>query len=336
MKETLKRLIGILLTVVMVVGLMPVLPGFTLGVSAADGLNLQGETDPPEAVLNLSGEGTEASPYLISNKDDFTVFRDWVNGGNSCENQYFRLTGNIDLEGNENDQHAAIGNPNVPFKGHFDGAGYSVLNICILKGSAYANNKTGDYQGLFGYIGEGGSVKNVSVSGKITALRYIGGIAGYSDGVIENCTNRCTISMENYSFNYCGYVGGIVGSSGADIISCGNYGSVSGDPANIDSNFRLNHFGGIAGESRGGNILNCYNTAEVRNNDALSGDRPPGVSSRLYAGYHNSYNTGGITGEKKNGIIKNCYNTGNILGATINAAKAAGIASYYDQMLGLR
>ena len=156
MKETLKRLIGILLTVVMVVGLMPVLPGFTLGVSAADGLNLQGETDPPEAVLNLSGEGTEASPYLISNKDDFTVFRDWVNGGNSCENQYFRLTGNIDLEGNENDQHAAIGNPNVPFKGHFDGAGYSVLNICILKGSAYANNKTGDYQGLFGYIGEGG------------------------------------------------------------------------------------------------------------------------------------------------------------------------------------
>ncbi len=318
MKRTLRRAIGVLLAVVMVVGLMPVLPGFTLGVSAADGLDLQ-------------GAGTEESPYLISDKDEFLAFRDWVNGGNSCENQYFRLTGNIDLEGNENDQHTAVGNPNVPFKGHFDGAGYSVLNICILRGSASADNKTGDYQGLFGYIGEGGSVKNVSVSGKITALRYIGGIAGYSDGVIENCTNRCSISMENYSFNYCGYVGGIVGSSGADIISCGNFGSVSGDPANIDSNFRLNHFGGIAGESRGGNILNCYNTAEVRNNDALSGDRPPGVSSRLYAGYHNSYNTGGITGEKKNGIIKNCYNTGNILGATINAAKAAGIASYYDQ-----
>ncbi len=168
------------------------------------------------------------------------MFRDSVNNDKyDCKNCYFKLTDSIDLESDENNQHIAIGSPFAPFNGHFDGDNHSIRNIIIYKGVWQANNDTGDYQGLFGYIGESGSVKNLSVSGYIVGLRYVGGIAGYSDGVIENCTNYCIIHSDNYkdSFSrlavYSGLAGGIVGSSGSDIINCGNFGTVFGDLEDI-------------------------------------------------------------------------------------------------------
>ncbi len=321
MKMLLRRAIGVLLMVVMVVGLMPVLPGFTLGVSAAE--------------LALSGEGTELSPYLIYNNDDLIRFRDYVNSGNDCANQYFKMTDSIDTGSRgghsydviPNKEYTPIGKPDAPFKGHFDGAGHAVLNICVQKNMFYVKNSNeASYYGLFGYIGEGGSVKNVSVTGYIQALYYVGGIAGYSDGVIENCTNFCHIVVANgqgdlhsifeYGYGPTGYIGGIVGSSGADIINCANFGMVDGHTW-VQPSKRKDHYGGIAGESRGGDIVGCYNTGTVSNLEYAHTTPLPW--------------TGGITGEKKNGNIIDCYNCGEVYGKIDGAAAAAGIASYYDQ-----
>ncbi len=324
MKRTLRRAIGVLLAVVMVVGLMPVLPGFTLGVSAADGLDLQ-------------GEGTEESPYLISEKNEFLAFRDWVNNGHDCANQYFMLTDSIDLEGRggtansletiyiPENHYTPIGNPNNQFKGHFDGAGHAVINMCIQRD--YFNIKRaaeGAYQGLFGYIGAGGSVKNLSVNGYVIGLYYIGGIAGYSEGVIENCTNYCQVwtvsgdgdwnSLAEYGWGPTGYAGGIVGASSADIINCANFGQVTGRIW-VKPSERKDHYGGIAGESRGGDIVRCYNTGSVRN---------------FRYTYESGFPfTGGITGEKQNGNIIDCYNSGKIEGQN-DGASTSGIVSSYD------
>ena len=128
------------------------------------------------------------SPYIISNRDEFIVFRDYVNSGNTCENMYFKMTNSVDLEGSDKNQHTPIGSPDVPFKGHFDGANHGVLGI-------YISQKAVNDKGLFGCIGEGGSVKNLTVRGYIQADKYIGGIAGSSYGTIENCTNYFSLQL---------------------------------------------------------------------------------------------------------------------------------------------
>ncbi len=292
MKKSLRKAIGILLAVAMTVSLMP---GFTLSVSA----------EGP----GLSGEGTQVSPYIISNRDEFIVFRDYVNSGNTCENMYFKMTNSVDLEGSDKNQHTPIGSPDLPFKGHFDGAGHGVLGI-------YISQKAANDKGLFGCIGEGGSVKNLTVRGYIQADKYIGGIAGSSYGTIENCTNYCSLySYTAYlSKRPGGYVGGITGYSTSDIINCANFGTVDGNNDSSDG-----YFGGIAGQSNGGNILNCYNTAMVRSGYMM-----------IVRGYF--HKIAGIAGYKYNGIIKNCYNTGSVAGSCRpDDGQPAGITSYFDE-----
>ncbi len=292
MKKTLRKAIGILLTVAMAVSLVP---GFVLTASA----------DGP----GLSGEGTRVSPYTISNRDEFIVFRDYVNSGNTCENMYFKMTNSVDLEGSDKNQHTPIGSPDVPFKGHFDGANHGVLGI-------YISQKAANDKGLFGCIGEGGSVKNLTVRGYIQADKYLGGIAGSSYGTIENCTNYCSLySYTPYlSKRPGGYVGGITGYSTSDIINCANFGTVEGNNDSSDG-----YFGGIAGQSNGGNILNCYNTAMVRS----------GFKMIVRDYFHK---IAGIAGYKYNGIIKNCYNTGSVAGSCRpDDGQPAGITSYFDE-----
>ena len=83
-------------------------------------------------------------------------------------------------------------------------------------------------------------------------------------------------------------MGGIAGYSTSDIINCANFGTVDANNDSSDGNF-----GGIAGQSNGGNILNCYNTAMVRSGFKM-----------IVRGYF--HKIAGIAGYKYNGIIKNC------------------------------
>ena len=47
---------------------------------------------------SLSGEGTEESPYLISDGAELMYFAQQVNGGNSYEGEYILLEENIDMD----------------------------------------------------------------------------------------------------------------------------------------------------------------------------------------------------------------------------------------------
>ncbi len=93
--------------------------------------------------LSLAGSGTADDPYLISDANELGMVR-WYS-----EDSCFKLTGDIDLAG------VHWSGPLVlRFNGSFDGDGHSLLDVQI----------TGDGPlGAFGYIGEGGEIKNLGL-----------------------------------------------------------------------------------------------------------------------------------------------------------------------------
>ena len=150
------------------------------------------------------------------------------------------------------------------FSGTFDGNGYSIKNLKIKKEvteysffGLFNTNKgtiknlnvencnievTGstDY-GFFGGIcgNNSGKIYNCKVTGTIKSdysNSILGGIAGYSENEIKNCTNYAKI------FGKSTQCGGVVGQhTGGIIIQCGNYGDIS----LIDTNY----IGGVIGLS---------------------------------------------------------------------------------------
>lgn len=134
------------------------------------------------------------------------------------------------------------------YAGTFDGGGHTISNLFI---NQYYNIDSG----LFGDIATDGVVKNLTLSDVkiISVSEYIGGIAGYNYGTIENCNVSGSISGTLD-------VGGIVGANYGTITACYNTGEVSG----------TNSVGGIAGYSYG-TISACYNTGSVSGNEGVGG-----------------------------------------------------------------
>ncbi len=208
------------------------------------------------------GDGSVNNPYLISSGADLAYLDEYVSTGNlynatskTYNYKYFKLTGNIDLNGHS----ITIGDCSTGwvsttlFHGEFDGQGYSILNLKIEDSTA-ANS-----EGLFPLI-YSATIKNLTVTGSVSgSAKNIGGIVGNNHrGTLDNCT-----SYVNVTSNGGNYAGGLVGfynyssSYVADnqvgaIKNCVNYGSVSG----------AKYSGGIAG-SASGIITNCTNNGDV-------------------------------------------------------------------------
>ena len=219
---------------------------------------------------------TDASgTYLITNGSELAWFAALVNGTapgvsrNSAANG--RITRDIMLSTGISDDAVVwtpIGSATYPYTGTFDGGEYRVSGI-------YINDTSINNQGLFGYIGSGGIVKNLFIeSSSITAYENVGAVSGSNYGTIQNCFNYSPI-RSSYS------TGGITGTNNGTIQNCGNSGLVYGSV----------HAGGITGSNNGGTITSCFNM------------------SRIYS----LQRTGGIIGTNY-GIIRYCYNNGEVEG----------------------
>lgn len=206
------------------------------------------------------GKGTQNDPYTIETKQHLINLAEFVNKSNDTTNVYFKLLADINLaDGSEKAEFTPIGVEGKPFKGIFDGNGKTISGFKIT-----CSNTTGAFGGLFGRIEGGAIVKNVrisnaeivatfsknvggivgvmaaetTVSGCATAADVtikavgthdadlkLGGIVGYSAGLIEYCENNATVIIE--SSDKTNYVGGIAGGT-ADIIKyCINKGTVT-------------------------------------------------------------------------------------------------------------
>lgn len=143
---------------------------------------------------------------------------------------------------NEKDKDGYI---HYSYSGIFDGLNHTISGLYFkkIKGDR-------DAAGLFGYIGSGGKVSNVSVLDSYFSTNgYVGGVCGDNDGTITNCYNAGTINklIEDYEA-----YGGVCGNNSGTIIDCYNTGNVSGGGFN----------GGVCGYNSG-TIINCYNTGDV-------------------------------------------------------------------------
>lgn len=210
------------------------------------------------------GDGSEQNPWLIQSDADLTSLAESVIGGKTYVGEFFRV------DGDGLNAVTAIGNDNHAFYGTFDG-NWKTITLS-LEGTTY--------QGLFGAIGQGGTVMNTGVSGSVSGRWYIGGIAGQNAGTVKHCYNEAEISGEKN-------VGGITGrNNNGTVQCCYNLAAVSGTgsaPA-----------GGVAGYNNG-TVENCYNTAAVTGGNG---------------------STGGIAGENSSpGTVQNCYNSGDVTGA---------------------
>ena len=142
--------------------------------------------------IDGGADGSAAKPYVISRPAELDLLATNVNGGNDYESQYFVLANDIAYNPNgvdaNGENYTAIGDYySHPFKGTFDGQGYTISGIRINSGN--------NYQGLFGIVY--GTVKNITLAdASITGVDYVGGIASMNNGTIENClvigTSVCT------------------------------------------------------------------------------------------------------------------------------------------------
>ena len=278
------------------------------------------------------GSGTQDDPYIIPDLETLERFRDSVNNGNTYEGQYVKIelakgATAIDMshkygaaagEGETEVSWTPIGNFENQFLGNFDGGGYMISGL-------YVNNGSADDQGLFGYLGEGGAIQNLGVSGSVAGDSYVGGIVGNNFGTVSDSYNAGKV--DGYYF-----VGGIVGNNFGTVANCYNTGAVTG------SN---NYVGGAVGyNQRGAEVSGSYNTGDVNGGDNYVG----GVVGSNDGTVSDSYNTGSVTGSNINvgGVsgdnyytVANCYNTGSVTGS-INVGGAVGLNrgtvtnSYYN------
>ena len=255
------------------------------------------------------GSGTAEDPYLIADGAQLARFAAIVNGTdgmtqNTAANG--KLTADIVLNDISNweswnesteglNSWTPIGNNSQPFTGTLDGDGHSVSGIYI---------STANYQGLVGFLDNGGTLQNLGVKASyIKGGGYVGGLCGWNTGNVTNCYNSGSLAGSEG-------VGGLCGWNTGNVTNCYNTGSVEGDYS----------VGGVCGYNDSGPVTNCYNTGSVTGNYAYVG----GLCGQNYATVTNCYNTGsvsgnmyvgGVCGTNGGGNVTNCYNTGKVTGS---------------------
>ena len=228
-----------------------------------------------------SGEAKDLGYIYDSNTNTYTVYNadglmnvaELVNGGKTDIN--ITLDKNIDLTGKD---WTPIGTDyDNAYTGTFDGGGHTIKGLTVTTNDQFV--------GLFGSIGNAGTVKNVMMEDvQITSNRssgFAGGVAGYSDGTIENCSVSGSVSGTVY-------VGGVVGAQWeGSITGCSSSATVKG----------MVHVGGVVGQTNGGATLTaCYATGNV----TLEIDPRKNIAGGSLVGFN-----GG------NGV-RACYATGNV------------------------
>ena len=248
------------------------------------GLTLEGCTIGSWADGGGESGAAEDLGYSIQNDGSYTVYNanglmnvaELVNGGKTDIN--ITLDKNIDLTGKG---WTPIGTDyDNSYTGTFDGGGHTITGLTFTTNDEYA--------GLFGYLGNfgaAGTVKNVVMEGiQITcnhSLGYAGGVAGFSRGIIENCSVSGSVSGTVS-------VGGVVGAQrDRSITGCSSSATVKGT---LD-------VGGVAGQTRfGATLTACYATGNV----IIEIDRTQNISG------------GGLVGFNDGISLLACYATGNV------------------------
>ncbi len=343
MKKT-KRTISILLTVVMLLGLLPV---------GMISVGADGAITPDTTWYDES-----ATEYHLQDAADLYGFGTLVNAGYAT-NDFSGKTVYLDADINMNPNWSASSNTAAPnlwktgnFHGTFDGQGHTISGLYVTKDSA-----SGGRIGLFRYIANGAVVRNLTIANSkfTTNAQQVGAIAGQTnsdsgagDGsvdatnVIENVYVGVDVIVENTN----GPAGGIVGGMSKNLKVSNSVfaGSVSS---------KTDYAGGIVafGNSKTVTIENCVNMGSVMSSN--SGKAAGGIlgnnngtttiTNCINLGTVKTSDTndrsGDILGETKasagNMTITNCYWTGGTVNkndVAMNRAYKPGDGTYNENV----
>ena len=268
--------------------------------------------------------------YTVTSAEGLKAVADIANNGNLGIN--ITLTENINLTDMD---WTPIGiDYNHQYTGTFNGGGHTITGLTVTGSNEYA--------GLFGRIGSGGKVKDVTLENvQITndnSSGYAGGVAGWSDGTLENCSVSGRVSGSGNN----GTAGGVVGFQvGGSLTGCSSSATVKG----------VTYAGGIAGSTNSGATLTaCYATGNVTlvSNDigtcyagGVVGNN--GSSSTLKACYawgsvtgsgSGTVYVGGVTGSNDLGTLTACYHAKGTVSGPGGATGGVVGRNFKDSMFG--
>lgn len=269
------------------------------------------------------GDGTLENPWLIKTPTQLTYMRDDLVSG---ETRYFKLVTDIDMAGIE---WAPLNNADPYDKFLFlDGDGYTISNLTIKDGAAYASfagvlygtikNITfsnaditagaGNKSGIVaGYVGTAAALapctlSNVVVTNStITGARSMGAVAGQvatAEATFRNCRVIDTQVIQTASAT--SHAGGFVGyaQANAKYIDCVSNATVEG----------TEFTGGFAGYIGMGTFIRCHASGDV-------------IGTKHVAGF---------VGKTENPIITDCWYDGTSIIATdaTKNCQSAGFVGY--------
>lgn len=283
---------------------------------------------------SLSGEGSAESPFLISNYNDMLLLREAVNNAGYITSSesgkkaiaqaaHYLMTDDIDMAAADSWTPIGVyssGNT-LAFQGIFDGGGHAITNLHITSEA--------DNIGLFGDL-VAATVRNLTVSGKISGTSYVGLISGHiSNGIIDNCK---TYGQVQGSYRD---TGGMIGwTEDSDIVDCANHADING----------YAFAGGIIGYAYHTTVANCANYGSVSYLSNHVSNYTAGIVAYLgpQSNIYNCCNHGSVTGWKDiggivgmaagsaNDRIVNCYNTGVLSASGGNIGGIVGINNGYE------
>ncbi|MCL2066312.1 MAG: hypothetical protein FWG99_02465 [Treponema sp.] len=310
-----------------------------------------------DGLADYAGAEGEVDRRIPVTGDNIQRFNDFANEPEGLSRHYVLIEDTALPEPGESNW-TPIGTGGNPFNGSFDGGEYTISGIVI-------NNPDDDYQGMFGWIGSDGVVKNLTLDDcNITGKDHVGGVVGYSDGgevtnsyfnngtiegtgnliggvvgtnnggeVTDSHFNDSSVTSTGTGTGTGNIVGGVVGFNGEGGIVelCSATGSVTGTGTDIDTG---NNIGGVVGDNsgtvtgshfEGGIVEGVYNVGGVVGNNTLSGTVEGCEFTGTVTSSGNSI--GGVVGYN-NGTVKGSrFEGGSVIGIT-TATMVGGVVGY--------
>ena len=240
-----------------------------------------------------SGKGTEQEPYLIENTQHWQSLKQQVEAGNAFSGVVFRLTNDIDTQGN------MVGNDqDKPFSGTFDGDGHMLtFNVKV--------DQAGDSRLAPFFCAKGAAFRHISVSGEINAsTQYAAGLVSKVFGPETTTIYDCKTTVEIWGNTvtnaaHGGLVGAVV-SGGLEMDRCVFSGMINGNNSagmvgwsNVDITIRNSmvdpseairiNGGATFARMAGGaklNLTDCYTTQVIET--SVGNQQGTVVFSRIY------------------------------------------------------
>ena len=236
-------------------------------------------TETATVTVHVAGYTIEGGTYMVYNADGLMK---WAEAAQDDPSISCTLKNNIDLS---ECTWTPVGSDSDRYTGIFDGGNYAITNLEI-------HTSKSSNQGLFGYVGSG-TVKNLKLENvSITAenSQYVGAVAGYNCGRIENCEVSGSVNGgANVSGTNASSVGGVAGgNAGGEVVGCSSTAPVTANGSNsrvggvvgnnmmdatvvacyhttgaITATIGNTNAGGVVGRNNGAQVVACYASCEV-------------------------------------------------------------------------